>query len=80
MARHVQIVASKRHRTGNGAERQMCGNAMDIAVPAANGSANPAISLSAVISLLFFAKIAINFLTLRGYGKKLKINYKTLSI
>ena len=34
--------------------------------PAANGSTNPAISLSTIISFLFFAKLAIIFLTLRG--------------
>ena len=35
-------------------------------VPIVNGTTNPAISLSAIISLLFFAKVAIIFLTLRG--------------
>ena len=33
--------------------------------PAANGMTNPTISLSAVILLLFFAKVVINFLTLQ---------------
>ena len=35
-------------------------------IPMVNGTTNPAISLSAVISFLFFAKVAIIFLTLRG--------------
>jgi hypothetical protein len=50
------------------------------AAPAVKGSANPANSLSAVISLLFFAKLAINLLTLQGYNVKSKIYYKTHSI
>ena len=37
-----------------------------VIIPATNGSTNPAISLSAIISFLFFAKVAIIFLTLRG--------------
>ena len=37
-----------------------------IIIPTTNGSTNPAISLSAIISFLFFAKVAIIFLTLRG--------------
>jgi hypothetical protein len=35
--------------------------------PAAKGNANPAISLSTLISFLFFAKVVIIFLTLHGY-------------
>lgn len=34
-------------------------------IPMVNGSTNPAISLSAIISFLFLAKVAIIFLTLR---------------
>jgi hypothetical protein len=41
--------------------------------PAANGNANPAISLSIVISFLFFAKVLIIFVTLqRCTGNKNK--------
>ena len=50
-----------------------CSNVSDSALgmaaamtPAAKGRANPAISLSTFISSLFFAKVAINFLTLHG--------------
>ena len=39
----------------------------DAAVPTVKGSTNPAISLSADISLLFLANVVINLLTLRGY-------------
>ena len=35
-------------------------------IPMVKGRTNPAISLSAIISFLFFAKVAIIFLTLRG--------------
>ena len=41
-------------------------SAVDAIIPMVNGSTNPAISLSAIISFLFFAKVAIIFLTLRG--------------
>lgn len=37
-----------------------------IRIPAVNGKANPAMSLSTVISLLFFAKVVIILLTLQG--------------
>ena len=36
---------------------------------AAKGNANPAISLSTLISFLFFAKVVIIFVTLRGYTR-----------
>ena len=39
-----------------------------IAVPATNGKTIPAISLSAVISLRIFAKVANIFLTLQRYA------------
>ena len=41
-------------------------SAVDTTIPMVNGSTNPAISLSTIISFLFFAKVAIIFLTLRG--------------
>ena len=37
--------------------------------PAAKGNANPAISLSTLISFLFFAKVVIIFITLHGYAR-----------
>ena len=40
-------------------------SAADAIIPMVNGSTNPAISLSTIISSLFFAKVAIIFLTLR---------------
>ena len=62
------------------APQKMDGNMKVNAAPAVKGSANPANSLSAVISLLFFAKLAINLLTLQGYNVKSEIYYKTHSI
>jgi hypothetical protein len=44
-----------------------------VRTPAANGNANRTISLSTVISLLIFAKVAIIFVTLRGCALKMKI-------
>ena len=41
---------------------------MKTAVPTTNGNTIPAISLSALISLRIFAKVANNFLTLRRYA------------
>ena len=41
-------------------------SAVDAIIPMVNGSTNPAISLSAIISFLFFAKVAIIFITLHG--------------
>ena len=41
--------------------------------PAAKGNANPAMSLTSVISLRIFAKVAIIFLTLRGLTVKSEI-------
>ena len=41
---------------------------MKTAVPTANGRTIPAISLSALISLRIFAKVANNFLTLHRYA------------
>lgn len=38
--------------------------------PAAKGNANPAMSLSSIISLRIFAKVGIIFLTLRGLTEK----------
>ena len=37
--------------------------------PAAKGNANAAISCSALISFLFFAKVVIIFVTLHGYTR-----------
>ena len=51
-------------------------------VPAANGNANPAMSLPSVISLRIFAKVAIILLTLRGLTIKSEIkiqNHDNLS-
>ena len=42
-----------------------------INIPAVNGRTNPAISLSTFISRLFFAKVAIIFITLQGYTDKI---------
>ena len=47
-------------------EKQGFDGNVAIIIPTTNGSTNPAISLSAIISFLFFAKVAIIFLTLRG--------------
>ena len=41
---------------------------MKTAVPMTNGNTIPAISLSALISLRIFAKVANNFLTLHRYA------------
>ena len=41
---------------------------MKTAVPTTNGNTIPAISLSALISLRIFAKVANNFLTLHRYA------------
>ena len=46
-----------------------------VMIPTVKGSANPAISLSTLISYRFFAKIAINFITLQRYVDK---NYKLI--
>ena len=43
---------------------------MDAAIAAANGNANPPISLSAVISFQIFANVAINFITLQRWSDK----------
>ena len=68
VAMHMTMVASNMKGVCGKWRENNDGRRAESAVPAANGSANPAMSLSAVISLYFFAKIGIFLLTLQGYG------------
>ena len=75
MTADIDAAAPMQYADGNGIR-------LAESAPAANGNANPAMSLSSVISLRIFAKVAIIFLTLRGLTEKSEIkiqNHDNLS-